>query len=261
MEKLMLRIPDSSRFPIVLCFVLLHFSLPHSVENPSSSCDSLIRKGDSLYEIFDNGKALALYRGAWEQCGTDYQALMKYTRALNDFGEDRSDPEYYERAMRYADSLQLRFPDSMQGYFLKAAAAGNLADYRKGKNLVELSRIVHKNILRSIELSEEYCPAHVILGGYYYRVAESSSLLRAFARLLYGGVPDGSYRDAIRELKKALAIDSTNLYAHLIIAQTYGALEIQDSARYHLNRVLELPVTNHFYPELKRRADSLMSLY
>jgi len=224
----------------------------------STNCSDLLQAGDSAYSEFDNSTALEKYRQSHTACPAGWEPFMKYTRTLNDVGEDKGDQQYYRKTMKYADSLQNLFPDSMQGYFLKAAAAGNLAQVAGAREKVKLAPVVYGNSTKAIELAPDYAPARVVLGGYYLRIAKANSFLKFLARSLLGDIPDGNYQDALAELKRAIEINDQNIYAHLKIAQTYLAMGEKEKARINLQKIKNLPVTNHFHPHLKKQADRML---
>ena len=114
--------------------------------------------------------------------------MMKTTRALNDIGEDiggRKGADFFIRALKYTDTMQFKYPDSLQSYFLRAAAAGNLALYKGGKTKVELAKTVETNAKKAISIDSTYAPSHVILGIYYRQVAMAGRFQKSLARLLY----------------------------------------------------------------------------
>ncbi len=238
-------------FALVLLFMPMH---------AETGCDSLVQLGDSLYDTFENAAALRFYRQAYRECPNGYEALFKMTRAYNDVGEELSADEarrYFEQAMMYADTMQAAYPDSMQSHFLKAAAAGNLAQAQSGREKLELARVVERNISRAIELSPEYAPAYVIQGSYFREIATANPALKTLAQIFLGGVPEGSLQDSYRSLETALDLEPQNMYAHLEMARTLIAADQITKARDHLQTVLELPVTNHYHEELKAQARDL----
>ena len=239
---------------LLLCLVVCGLS----ADATTDACDSLLSAGDSLFGTFDNVRALAAYRSAYKQCPQEYEPLMKLARALNDVGEDLGDNASYRKAMAFADTLQRRFPDSLQGYFLKAAAAGNLAENSGALERVKLSRTVVRNSATALQHDSSYAPAYVILGAYYTRVAGANPILKGIANTILGGVPEGTYEDALRELKRAVELDASNMHAHLELAKAYRAVGRIDAARSHLQKVRSLPVMDHQHPNLKQRARDLL---
>lgn len=152
-----------------------------------AQCRQLLDSGDVFYNKFLDQKAYGFYSKALATC-PDYESMMKTTRALNDIGEDiggRKGADFFIRALKYTDTMQFKYPDSLQSYFLRAAAAGNLALYKGGKTKVELAKTVETNAKKAISIDSTYAPSHVILGIYYRQVAMAGRFQKSLARLLY----------------------------------------------------------------------------
>jgi len=224
-------------------------------------CDKHLDQGDSAYARWDNGEALRWFAAAVDQCPARYEPLMKMTRALIDLGEDKTAGEsagLYEKALQAADTLQRRFPDSVQSYFLKATAAGNLALLQSGGRKLALGRIAEQNAKRSIELSPSFAPAYIVLGSFYREVAAAGVWERIVARLFWGGMPGGALGDAANALQKALALSPCNVYGLLELARTEIALDSAATARRLLQEMQNCPPVWHLDNRLKDEGRRLL---
>lgn len=223
----------------------------------ATPCDSLLNAGDSSYVRFANQQALGAYKKALGSCKNKYEPLMKAARAYNDIGEDLNSREsglYFDSALSFAGQLKTEYPDSVQGYFLSSAAAGNKALGSGGKSKVVLSRTVEKNAQKAIALDPNYAPAHVILGTYYREVAKANRFLKAIARMLWGKLPNGTIQDSLRELRLALRLEPDNMHGHFQIAKTYLAAGDKKFALQHFQMVLSLPNSDNQSEQMKREA-------
>lgn len=233
--------------------------VPAVTAEESNKCNSLMEKGDEFYGDFQNKEALDAYGKAHEECPGRYEPLMKYTRALNDVGEDTGDHEYYRKALDRAGDMKKQYPDSMMSWFLAAASAANLADNSGPQQKVKLSSQVDENIRKAIAMDSSYAPAHVVLGGYLQRVATTGDFVKGLARMFLGDVPEASLEEAENHLRTALSLEPNNMFAHLELARTLISANQEQEGQKHLRRVLELPVTNHQHPQLKDEARQLLS--
>jgi tetratricopeptide (TPR) repeat protein len=239
---------------VIFSILLFHFT------SLAQNCRTDIDSGDIYYKKFNNTKAYEFYSKALKTCG-GYEALYKTTRTLNDLGEEKSGNEaakFYQMALSYSDTLQKMFPDSVQSWFLNAAAAGNLAIYKHGVTQIELAREVYKSATKAIEIDSTFAQAHVILGSYYRDVALAGSLKMKLARAMYGAIPGGTLNDSKRELEKAVELDYKNIFAHLELAKTYYALKDNQNARKQLNIVLSLPDLISQSSKVKKEAKQLL---
>lgn len=240
----------------VFAWLIVVVPLVSGEETPE--CESLLNNGDEFYGDFQNEEALEMYRKAHEQCPNRYEPLMKFTRALNDVGEDTDEHEYYRKALDRAEQMKREYPDSMMSWFLAGATAANLADNSGPQQKVKLSSKVNENIRKAIAMDSSYAPAQVVLGGYLQRVATTGDFVKSLARMFLGDVPEASLEEAEGHLRKALELEPDNMFAHLELGRTLMSANQENEAREHLQKVLDLPITNHQHPELKKEAQRLM---
>jgi tetratricopeptide (TPR) repeat protein len=234
--------------------------VPTCFGSGQAPCNDLLDSGDASYAIFDNLKALDYYAKAYKECPNIFHPLMKMTRALIDVGEDFNDTgsqTLYREAMRFTDTLQFRYPDSAQSYFLKSIAAANLFGFVRGKKKLELAQIVRNNAEKSIELAPLFAPAYVVLGSYYRRVATAGALQKMLARILYGNAPSGTLQDSRRTLIEALRLSPENIYGCLELARTLIALGEKKEAIDLLGKIQYMPVAWHLDKKLKHEAELL----
>ncbi len=204
-------------------FIILIALLVRPICADTAPCKGLIDSGDYFYNEFNNAIAFDLYCHAYAHCPQSYEALMKMTRAYIDRGQEI---EAYRResvlvtGLRFTDTLRQRYPDSAQGYFLASVAAGNLCFIRKGARKVALVRMVERNAKKAIELSPGFAPSYVVLGIYYREIAVANPILKLLARLLLGGMPDGTLVESEAALKQALQLSPNNIFALLEMSRT-----------------------------------------
>ncbi len=221
---------------------------------------AFIEKGDEYARAFEHVNAVAEYEQAHRLAPESYEVLVKLSRACRDAGQQvkvkgSGDAEgYFERGARYAEVLKGRYPDRAEPYYYAATNYGHLALYRGGKEKVRLSRDIEKNARKAIELDPAFAPPYVTLGVYYREVANANAFMKAIAKTLLGGLPEGTNEDSVRMLKKATELAPTDVNAHFELAETYAKMEQSGRAAEELGKVLELPGTGHRDAWLKAEA-------
>jgi tetratricopeptide (TPR) repeat protein len=224
-------------------------------------CRELLDSGDVSYAGFNNAMALDWYRRASLKCPENYEAIMKMTRAYIDKGQEAATatPEsLFITGLRFADTLRQRYPDSGQSYFLTSVAAGNLCFIRKGPRRIRLVRMVEYNAKKAIELAPGYAPAYVVLGIYYREIAIANPILKILARLLLGGIPDGTLKDSEHTLQKALELSPNNIFALLELARTDLLMGKKNEAIEHLKRSLSSGPAWYQDKKLKQECERLL---
>ena len=239
--------PVAKQNLIILTFLLVVLLSPSLIVAQTSQV--FMKQGDIFYQQFDNLEALTSYKKALEITPGNFECQAKVIRAYNDVGEDLSSKDsepYYEKAVQHAEELQKKFPEKAESYYWIAVSYGNLALLRGSKEKVKLSGFVEKNIQKAIALNQDYADAYVVLGIYYKEVASLNSFLKAFARIFLGDLPEGTYDDAARAFRKAIALQTTRpVYTYFLLGQTYEALNKLEKAKEAYNQTARLPNTDH----------------
>jgi tetratricopeptide (TPR) repeat protein len=224
-------------------------------------CRTLLDSGDVSYAAYNNGIALDWYRRAYLKCPDSYEPLMKMTRAYIDVGQGTpaAKPEsLFVTGLRFADTLRQRYPDSGQAYFLTSVASGNLCLIRKGARRIKLVRMVEHNAKKAIELAPDFAPAYVVLGIYYREVAIANPILKMLARLLLGGIPDGTLRESEQTLQKALELSPNNIFGLLELSRTDLLMGKKNEAIVHLTRALNSEPAWYQDKKLKQECERLL---
>ncbi len=241
---------------IAICLFL--FIILSGISVSAQTGMNLVHQGDIFYRQFDNLEALTSYKKALEITPGNFECQTKVIRAYNDVGEDlsseKSEP-YYEHAVRQAEELQKKFPEKAESYYWLAVSYGNLALLRGSKEKVKLSGFVEKNIQKAITMNPDYADAYVVLGIYYKEVAGLNSFLKAFAHIFFGDLPEGTYDDAVRSFRRAIALRTTRpVYTSFLLGHTYESLNKPEKAKEAYNQTARLPGTDHRDHVMKERA-------
>lgn len=205
----------------------------------------LLLAGDEAYSRFDNAAALAAYAKAVARDSTNCEALWKLGRAHLDVGKASKDPlqtQHYFLGEKLTRRCVAMYPDSAQGHFFLAAALGRVALRVGGKEKIRLSKEIKAEAERTVELNPTHDGAMHIIGRWHYELGTLSWVLKAFAKLLYGGLPpDGGIESAVFWLEKAVAAAPRVPMHHLWLGKALVELKRYDEARAQLERCLSLP--------------------
>ncbi len=114
-----------------------------------------------------------------------------------------------------------------------------------------------KNIQKAIVLNPDYADAYVVLGIYYKEVASLNSFLKAFARLFFGDLPEGTFEDATRAFDRAITLQTTRLlYTSFHLGHTYENMGQPEKAKEAYKQAARLPNTDHRDHVMKERVRS-----
>lgn len=217
----------------------------------SASFEALIADGDRVYNALQNKAAITRYKDAHALRPNDFGVLWRLSRTYNDvaqdykaLGNEEAAEENFELASAYADSIIANFPERREGYFHKAAAIGNLALFKGGKEKVKYGRDVEYHCKKALEIDPNYDLALVAYGIFQKEVASLSWVLRRFAKLLFGGLPDASFEEAASLLERAIASNPSITIAYYELGQVYRKLGRKADARRVLEQSLQLEPNN-----------------
>ncbi len=230
----------------------------------AQSVESCLALGDSLSAKWDHAGASKAYLEAVAQDSTHYEALWKaadeVTKLANALPESEKDKK--EELFAQADSLAARAiavnPDGWEGHFYKSVALGRLALFRGGKEKINLSKEVKAEADKAIELNPDADLAWHVIGRWNQNLANLSWILRAAAKVIYGGVPSASNEAAVEAFQKAISINPNHIEHYLELARTYEYMGKKDLMREPLEEILTLPSVEEDDDVFKKEAEEML---
>ncbi len=216
-----------------------------------------LAKGDEAFAKFDNDAALKFYQLAHKADTNNCEALWKLARAHVDLGEVAAEQlqrrHYYdaEAAARKAASL---CPNSADAHLELAIAVGRVALMEGGKKKVRLSKEVKSECEKALSLDPKNDIAHHVLARWNREVANLSGILKAFAKILYGGLPPASNDLAIEHFKKAIDLNPQYINHHLELGITYEELKNWPAAKREFEMIASLPLKDSQDQDHKKEA-------
>lgn len=218
---------------------------------PSRAEDSrvaeLIARGDQADKKDDTRAALAFFLEAEKLAPNNATLLARISDEYSALVEI-SKPDDAEKATRacfaYARRAVAAGPDNAKAHLALAIGYGRMTDYTDNKTKLEYSRIIRTETEKSIALDPTDDFAYYVLGRWNYGFATLNPVLRFFARLVYGTMPQTTLEDAEKYLKKAVALAPKRIIHHLELAHTYDAMGKKDLAEKEWKTVLDLQPTD-----------------
>ncbi len=248
--------------------LVIFFLIP--LYGTAANVDSLLHQGNEFYKKFDNLKALEKYKQAYALDSTSFETISKLTRVYNDisgeYKEQRKDSIssiYVKLGVKYAEIFHKMFPDSALTYTYLSWAYGGLAKLVGSKEKIKLAKRIEEYAKKSIQINPNDFMPYLILGVYYREIANLSWFERFLANTFYGDVPEGSFEDSEKMLKKALTFDPKIIIANYELANTYLQEDKEQNALELYNGLLKIPDHNfrdkYIKAKTKRRIEKLKS--
>ncbi len=84
---------------------------------------------------------------------------------------------------------------------------------------------------RTLELDPMEDFAYHVLGRWNYAIATLNPILKLMAKFVYGGLPEASLEEAVKDYQKAIELAPQRVIHHHELARVYVALGEMDAAR------------------------------
>lgn len=226
------------------------------------SSNDLLVHGDLLAHAFDNKGALQAYLKAHAADTSNCTALWKIAEAYINVGEESdkiTQRQCYYTAEKWAQQAVAQCPDTANSHFFVAVTSGLLALHEGGKQKVERSKIVKAEAEKTLRLDPAHHGAYHVLGRWHRELANLSWVLKAAAKIIYGGVPPGASNEAaVANFKKAIEISPKWIEHHQQLGLTYVEMQEWELAREQFQQVLELPIRDHLDELHKKECRKLL---
>ena len=233
---------------VLLCGILVN----------AETVEELLTQGDAAYDALDNEAALKSYKAALEADAQNCDAAWKTSRSYADIGDEKEGKEerteYFKKAEDYARKAIDLCPSSDMAHLSLSIAIGRVALMEGKKKQVQLSQAVKDEAEKAIELNPDNDIAHHVYARWHRKVATLSGVAKAFAKVLYGGLPPASLDKAIEHFQKAIAINPDNINHHLELGITYEEMNEWAKANAEYDKVASLDATKSMDPKYKAEA-------
>jgi tetratricopeptide (TPR) repeat protein len=255
----------------LLCFVglLLMGAVPGL---PSETPAGHLKAGDLSFARFDDLTALVEYDQAARLDPANFEAVWKAGLTSMNIGdlilENDKDAlarrrVHYRASLEYARrALTLNSGDSRAHVLFAASLARQVPSFSR-KEQVAAAYMIREEIDRALALDPGNDLAWHALGFWHRTLAETSGAVRFLGGLLFGGIPRGSFEEAVKSFIKAIALNPGYCGHHLQLALTYLDLKKKDSAAQELLTALGCPDTTsqcaHFKQWARRELAALIA--
>jgi tetratricopeptide (TPR) repeat protein len=230
-----------------------------------SELAALMEQGLAQDASLDTAHALQTFLEAEKLAPNDanvlYRIAREYVLSMNDTASKEEQRARGEQALAYAKRAVAAGSNNAQAHLAAAICYGRLAPFVDTRTRIGYSRLIKEEADAAVALDPTDAYAYHVLGVWNYELAGLNPLLRGMARVIYGSLPDASYADAERYLKKAVELAPARVAHRVELGRAYAALGKKDLARQELRLALTFPDREKDDPESKRRArESLQKL-
>lgn len=244
---------------VLLCALPLPSAAQSGADDASRS--AMLQQVDSLRQTGEFEGALARLDSLHARTGAHPSILWRQSLTRVDLArtdDDKADrTPLYEQALADAEAALAADSSNGHAHLAKAVAEGRLALDAGTRERVRRSRAVKEHAERALELDSTLAGAYHVRGRWHREVDDLGFFERAIVKTVYGGLPEASFEQAVRDFRRALDLEERTFH-YLELGKTYLKMDRPAEAREALQAAVNAPNHDPFAPRYKDEARELM---
>lgn len=226
-----------------------------------SARDNTIAQADSAYRAFNYPLAIELYETLpTEELTAEICIKLADAYFFGGYELPKSKQErMYLKAKASLELAQTKDPQNPDIYARLGQVTGQIALFRGNKEKVKLGLEIKQYADKALALDANHAMANAVLGIWHFELAGLGFVERAFAKLLFGGVPEGSYEQSAEHLAKAVAKSPNVIFYRNAYAKALLKLGRDAEAKQQLEIALKLPLVVAGDKQNKRESRLLLA--
>ena len=223
---------------------------------------TLLRDAERLEHAFREGDALQKYKEVLRYQPNNLIALCKSSDLSSRIGHRQNNKQiqadYYRAAKAYAEAALRTNPYSPEANFVMSVAMGRMAMLTGGKEKIQYVNEIRRYAENTLKYDPNNFKAFHVLGKWHYEVSNLTSFERTMARLLFGGLPKASLKDAIAYYEKSRSLEPNFSINYLELAKAYRRNHEEKKAIDMLTRLQTIPNKIEDDVRIKREGKELL---
>jgi tetratricopeptide (TPR) repeat protein len=244
----------------IYLWACLMLTLP--MKATSQDVAALLREGERLEHGFRETEALQKYKEVLRLQPNNLTALCKASDLSSRIGHRQTNKQvqadYYRAAKAYADAALRTNPQSAEANFVMSVAMGRMAMLSGGKEKIQYVNEIRRYAENTLRYDPNNFKAYHVLGKWHYEVSNLNSFERTMARVLFGGLPKASLRDAIAYYEKSRSLEPTFSINYLELAKAYRRNHEEKKAIDMLTKLQTIPNRIEDDARIKREGKELL---
>jgi tetratricopeptide (TPR) repeat protein len=210
----------------------------------SQSAAEWKRKADALDAAGKTKDALAAYQEAAKKSPNDAAILVKIAKQYGDMmpslaGAARKDAA--AKSLEYSRKAVAANPKFSDSHLALAISLGKSTEFMGARQKIEASREMKVAADTALRLNRKSDYAHHLLGRWHQEMAGIGGGTRALAKVIYGGVPKGSYDEALAYFDTARKLKPKRLIHQIEYGRTLAMMGREAEAKNELSKGINMP--------------------
>lgn len=223
----------------------------------AGSAEDLVEKGKVFEQKFQAKEALRYYLAAEklepQNCRVLVRIARQYRYLMSDAPTEEEKLRFGHIALDYSTRAAGAGPQDCDAQLATAITLGEMLPYLPTKEQIAASPRIKASVDKALQLDPNNDTAWHILGRWNRVLADVNTVKRALAKVLYGGLPNGSNEEAARDMKKAIHLNPNRLMHYIELGRVYAQMGRKDDARQYINKGLAMPDAEKDDPQTKQR--------
>lgn len=202
------------------------------------------KKGDSLDGTGKPQQALEAYEKALAQSPKDPAILVKIAKQYGDMMPSLNGAAKKtagEKSLQYSRKAIEVAPNHSDSHLAVAISLGKLTEFYGNKQKLEASREMKEKAEKALVLDPKSDYAHHLLGRWHQEMAAIGGATRLLAKVVYGGIPKGTYSEALDHFDKARKINNRRLIHQIEFGRTLALMGDAQQAKTEIQKGLNMP--------------------
>ncbi len=222
----------------------------------------LLREAEKLEAALNEKGALEKFQQAVRLNPANIQALNKCSELCSRVGNRETSQkarfDYYQAAQTFA-SIALRIdPNNSGANCVMAIALGRVSLEKSGKEKVKAAKEIKKYADLAIKYDPLNAKAWHVIGRWHYEVSNLSFVEKAAVKIMFGGMPKSSFKEAVAAFEKAKNLSPYFVSNYMELAKAYKKTGEKAKAKAAINAMLLLPNASEDDEATKTNAKKLL---
>ncbi len=209
------------RFAIIVIASLIFPFFGHGQTDIKSKLDQAQKLEDQNKAI----EALTIYKEIIKSDSSQAYALCKTSAIMAKEGpflkSIKNKEQWYRQSLYLAEKGTRLNPKLPEAHFTISFACARLAEFVGLNEKVKLSIKMKAEAEKAVAIKPTLSEAYFILGKWHQVMAGFNALEMVMIKAVYNNMPEGSYKEALYNLNKAIAYNKSSLLYQYELANTY----------------------------------------
>lgn len=225
--------------------------------------DSYFNEGLKQEALPNEKKALEQYQLAVKSSPYSLKGLYKCSELCARIGSreknDNTRDAFFNAALAYAKIALKYHSKTDDANIAMSIAMGKIALTKSGKDKISYVKDIKYYADQALKINPNNFKAWHIIGKWNYEVANLNFFEETAVNLLFGGLPDASFKNSVNAYEKARSLNPKFCLNYLELAKSYKKIGNNKMALLLLKQLLVIPNSTEDDPLIKREARGLLN--